>query len=403
MTVSALAGLGFALSSTWVHYRILRDPFYSSFCDVTSTFSCTEAYTSRYGAVAGVPVALIGALFFALVLALIALCQRDATSRRNLGGYVFVLATLGLATVLYFAYVSFFVLQAICVLCVGTYLAVIGLFLASGAATGYPMSSLPNRASHDLRTLIRTPAALSVVMVFIAAAVLAIMLFPTEPVSASAGTPPAAASAGTTPGAPAAPPAQAAGSPMQELEKFLAESPRAPIVVPTGGAAVTIVKFNDYQCPPCALTFREYKPILAKLQQQHPGKITFLTRDFPLDKECNSADVGHASACEAAVAVRLAREKGRADAMEEWLFANQPSLTPDKVKEGLKTIANVSDFDARYPTTLQLVKGEIAQGHQLGVRGTPTFFMNGIKLPTLRPDFFEAAVLWELRRVSAAK
>ena len=47
LAVAALAGLGFAVSSSWVHYRILRDPLYSSVCDVNATFSCTEAYTSR--------------------------------------------------------------------------------------------------------------------------------------------------------------------------------------------------------------------------------------------------------------------------------------------------------------------------------------------------------------------
>src|SRR3546814_8123599 len=66
LTVAALAGLGFATASTWVHYRILHNPLYSSFCDVSATFSCTEAYTSRYGSFAGVPVALIGMLYFSL-------------------------------------------------------------------------------------------------------------------------------------------------------------------------------------------------------------------------------------------------------------------------------------------------------------------------------------------------
>ena len=78
LTIAALAGLGFAAASTWVHYRILRDPLYSSICDVNATFSCTEAYTSRYGSIGGVPVALIGVLYFAFVLVLIALCSRSA-------------------------------------------------------------------------------------------------------------------------------------------------------------------------------------------------------------------------------------------------------------------------------------------------------------------------------------
>ena len=72
------SALGFRRASTWVHYQILHDPFYSSVCDVNATFSCTEAYTSRFGSIGGVPVALIGVLYFAFVLALIALCRRSA-------------------------------------------------------------------------------------------------------------------------------------------------------------------------------------------------------------------------------------------------------------------------------------------------------------------------------------
>jgi protein-disulfide isomerase len=153
----------------------------------------------------------------------------------------------------------------------------------------------------------------------------------------------------------------------------------------------------------------EYKPILAKLQAQYPGKIAFVTRDFPLDPECNPMGGAHQASCEAAVAVRLAREKGKAEAMEEFLFANQERLTRDLVKSGLQSVAGVTNFDERYAGTLELVKGDINQGVNLKsngqplVTGTPTFFMNGLKLPNLRGEFFESAVLWELRRVGSTK
>ncbi len=402
-TIAALVGLGFAVASTWVHYRILNDPLYSSVCDVNATFSCTEAYTSRFGSIGGVPVALIGVLYFAFVLILVALCSRSASARQNLAGYVFATATLGLAGVLYLAYASFFVLKTVCLLCVGTYAAIIALFLIAGAAAKYPMTTLAARASNDMRTLFRTPAALTTALAFVGAAVVAVVLFPGDSISASSGlaaAPPADLQATAQPAAqPAAPPPPQ--NQIQQLEQYLAAQPRVPIVVGGSGAVVTIIKFNDYQCPPCGQTFREYKPILAKLQQQHPGKIAFVTRDFPLDPECNSLGGGHQAACEAAVAVRLAREKGRADAMEDWLFANQATLTTDSVKKGVSTVVGVTDFDARYQKTLELVRGDIGQGLQLGVKGTPTFFMNGIRLPNLRGEFFEAAVQWELRRVAA--
>jgi protein-disulfide isomerase len=37
-------------------------------------------------------------------------------------------------------------------------------------------------------------------------------------------------------------------------------------------------------------------------------------------------------------------------------------------------------------------------GGQLDVRGTPTFFMNGLRLPGLRAEFFDAAIQWEQKR-----
>jgi protein-disulfide isomerase len=197
----------------------------------------------------------------------------------------------------------------------------------------------------------------------------------------------------------------ASAAQIQQLEAWLAQQPRVPVVAPSDGAAVVILKFNDYQCPGCGQTFRDYKPVLAKWAKQAPGKVKFITRDYPLERQCNQF-VGrdlHLGACEAAVAVRLAREKGKADAMEEWLYANQPAMNPDTVKKAAASVGGVTDFDARFASTLELVKADVAQGAQLKIGGTPTFFMNGMQLPGLRGEFFDAAIAWELRRVSGGK
>jgi uncharacterized membrane protein len=388
----SVLGLAASSASTWVHYRLLRDPAYVSACDVASSVSCSQAYTSAYGSVGGVPVALIGTLFFAFLVGLVLLCARSTTARANLPGYVFVSSTLALAVVLYLGYASWFVLGTLCLLCAATYVAVIGLFFTSGAAAKEPMSTLPTRAARDVKALTRTPAALSAAVGFAAVAVAAILLFPGEPVSAAAGQ-------GSASEPQAAAPA-AAASQVQQFEAWLAEQPRVPVMVPTDGAAVVIVKFNDYQCPPCRQTYLEYKPILAKWEKQAPGKVKFVTKDFALETECNAAVQSdmHAASCEAAVAVRLAREKGKAEAMEEWLFANQPSLTPASVRQAARDVGGVADMDARYAATLGLVRGDTQQGAQLKVTGTPTFFMNGIRLPGLRPEFFDLAIAWELKR-----
>ena len=392
----AVLGFGAAAASTWVHYQLLNDPAYASVCDVNATLNCTEAYTSRYGAFAGVPVALLGLWFFAGVLALIALCSSSPTASRNLPGYIFLSSTIGLAVVLYLAYASYVVLHVVCLLCAGTYLAVIGLFLLSGSATQYPMTSLPMRIIDDLKILIRTPGALAAAVVFIAAAAVSIVVFPEQSVSAESGS-------GET--AQVASPTQTlTPQQIQQFEVYLAKQPRVPVIAPSDGAAIVILKFNDYQCPGCGQTYRDYKPVLAKWAKQAPGKVKFTAKDFPLERECNNL-VGqdlHLGACEAAVAVRLAREKGRGEAMEEWLYSNQPAMNPDTVKKAAATVGGVTDFDARYQATLALVKADIAQGGQLKVGSTPSFFMNGMPLPGLRAEYFDLAIAWELKRVQAS-
>ncbi len=328
LTAFATLGLAAASASTWVHYKILNDPTYASFCDVNSTLNCTDAYTSRFGAFGGVPVALFGLLFFAGVLGLIALCSPSKAAAANLPGYVFAASTLGLAVVLYLAYASYFVLGVVCLLCVGTYVAVIGLFLISGAATKVPLTSLPMRIIDDLKLLVRTPSALSAAVVFVAAAAGAIAVFPEQPVTAAAGSSEETQAAGR---------ADRVGRAASAARAMARRSNRAcPVMAPSDGAAIVILKFNDYQCPGCGQTYRDYKPVLAKWAKQSPGKVKFITKDYPLERQCNAvrrtgpapvAPVKRRSPCDS----RARRARPRR--WKSGCIANQPAMNPDTVKK----------------------------------------------------------------------
>src|SRR5206468_12095315 len=65
----AVLGLVTSSAAAYVHYHLLFDPHYASFCDVNGTFNCSQVYLSRYGTAFGVPVALVGAIWFALATA----------------------------------------------------------------------------------------------------------------------------------------------------------------------------------------------------------------------------------------------------------------------------------------------------------------------------------------------
>jgi uncharacterized membrane protein/protein-disulfide isomerase len=389
--VCALAGLAASGAAVYVHYHILFDPRYTSFCDVNATVSCTQVYMSRFSTVRGIPVAVFGAIWFAgaSLLTVTGMTARG-TVRESVPGYLFAASTLALAVVLYFEYVSFVVLKAVCLLCLVMAAAVVGLFFLSGATTPFPMTSLPRRAVRDLRTLVSTPLAIVVAVLFLGGAASALAFFPREgavtPETGSAGAPPPPAPAPTA-------------SQQSEFERFMATTPRVPIVVPPEGAKVLIVKFNDFQCPPCRNSHLAYKPILAKYAMEHPGEVRYVLKDYPLDAECNAnvASTIHPSACAAAVAVRLARTHNREEAMIEWIFANQPALTVELVKQAARDVGQVTDFDAKYATTIVAVKSDIALGKQLGVMATPTFFINGLKIDGALPvQYFQQAIEYEL-------
>ena len=158
--VLALCGLAASLTSLYVHYQMLVEPGYVSFCDVNQTVSCQQAYLSRYGSAWGVPVALYGAIWFAFVLVLAFVGAVGPESvRESMPAYLFATATVGLAVTLYMAYAAFFVLKAVCVLCLATYAAVIGLFIVSGLSKSMPpMTTLPRRVFADVRALVARPA-----------------------------------------------------------------------------------------------------------------------------------------------------------------------------------------------------------------------------------------------------
>ena len=65
--VLTVLGLLASLTSTYVHYRLLTETEYLSFCDVSSTVNCTTVYLSRFGSLGGVPVALIGTIWIGMV------------------------------------------------------------------------------------------------------------------------------------------------------------------------------------------------------------------------------------------------------------------------------------------------------------------------------------------------
>ncbi len=392
--VLAAVALATSVSSLYVHYQLINDPSYTSFCDVSETVSCEAVLQSRYATMFGVPVAAGGAIWSALVLLLAwrGMGSRAQETASAAAGYVFLLATIGLSAVLYLGYASFVVLQKACPLCLAMYASVIGIFIVSGAAASVSLATLPGRVGRDIAGMMRSPVAATMAAIWILGSISLVAFFPRGQV----------VSAGEALVAPAAPTDSLQGEELTQFNTWLDAQPHAELPVPNEGAKVLVVKFNDFQCPACRQAYLEYKWVVDKYRKIAPDTVKFVNVDFPLEAECGVANL-HPSACEAAAAVRMARAKNRGDEMEEWLFSNQATLTPDAVKAAVRDVAQVTDFDAQYPKLLELIRAESKMGQTLGIQGTPTFYINGIKInATLRPIYFDAAIAHELEKASGS-
>jgi uncharacterized membrane protein/protein-disulfide isomerase len=385
LVVFALVGLGASAAATYVHYNLIQNPDYSSFCDINATVSCKQAYLSRFGSVAGVPVAVGGIIFFTWILLMLWGSRGKSAIRDSAPAYIFAGSTLALAVVLYLAYASFFILKEVCPLCVATYIAVIGVFIISGGASSVPMSSLPKHALRDMRLLVATPLAIVIALLFVGGTAWGVSAFPREverPVMVQA---------------PPVTEQQRA-----ELEQWWNVQPVVSnFPIANNGAKVLIVEFADFQCGACKTQYLNTQPILDKYKGR-PNDVRFELHHWPISSLCNPTvpSAVHPASCDAAAGYEMAKAKGTADVLKDWFFVNQERLTPSIVRSAIVDVGKVTDFDAQFPKVIQQVRTDVSIGSAIGVSSTPSFFINGRRIPGggVAAQYFEALIELELKR-----
>ena len=398
----ATVGLIAAASSTYMHFQLANDPFYTSFCDVNASVSCTQLYQGPYGSVGGIPVALGGVFWFGVVLLLtLAYVKSPAASRQNAALYLRVWSVIGLSVTGYMAYVSFFILGTFCILCGIVYVTVVGIFFLADSEVTAPLRTLPIAASRDLGFLVRRPAGLLLTLVFVGSLTGIALTFPEPQAGLNLPEPLESVTENVPPAARPEP----TEDQRSEFERFWTGQPRVELDIATGEAPVVVVKFNDFQCPACANTHFAYEPVFQKYASSHPGSVRLVMLDFPLDPACNDQTPNgqHGAACEAAVAARLAREVGEDEAalMQQWLYRNQQTMSADTIAVALAEVAGVGvdHLASRFDEVIPEVRADIAVGSELPVQATPTYIINGVVLRGgLTPQLFDQAISLELER-----
>jgi protein-disulfide isomerase len=133
-------------------------------------------------------------------------------------------------------------------------------------------------------------------------------------------------------------------------------------------APVTIVEFSDYQCPFCSRAEETVK----KVMEAYPGKIRVFFRDYPLPF--------HQQAQKAHEAAQCAGDQNKYWEMHEKLFANQQALQVPQLKEHAKGLGlDAGKFDKCLDSgdKAKMVQDAKKAGDEVGVNGTPAFFING--------------------------
>ncbi len=142
-------------------------------------------------------------------------------------------------------------------------------------------------------------------------------------------------------------------------------------------AAIQIVEFADFECPHCRRLWESLEGYLESTDAK--VRITFV--HFPLDPVCNDGIAPvHPHACAAAQAAECANRQGAFWAYGSRLFANQRSLERDDLVGYARELGlDVSAFESCLddPTMTDKVRADAAMGMEIGITATPTFFVNG--------------------------
>lgn len=176
---------------------------------------------------------------------------------------------------------------------------------------------------------------------------------------------------------------------------LLLEEPRVKVDATGPGrgpesAKVTIVEFSDFECPYCS----KAEDSVTQVMEKYAGKVRLVFRHFPLTFHANAPKAAEASMC--------ANEQGKFWEMHKQLFANQKALTVSDLKAHAQAVGlDKAKFDECLDNgkMKSLVEADTKAGGEVGVTGTPAFFINGKMLSGAQPaSEFEKIIDAELKK-----
>ena len=137
-------------------------------------------------------------------------------------------------------------------------------------------------------------------------------------------------------------------------------------------APVTIAIFDDYQCPYCY----RLEPLMEKITNRFAKEVKLVIKHYPLTNI-------HKHAFSAAVASLAAHRQGKFWEFHKAVFKHYKDMNEAKIDEAATAVGlDMERFqkDRKDKALQDMVLADMNNGRQVGVKGTPTIFINGIQM-----------------------
>jgi len=135
-------------------------------------------------------------------------------------------------------------------------------------------------------------------------------------------------------------------------------------------------------------------PLLEQVLEKYPDDVKIVFKNFPLRN--------HKFAMKAATAALAAESQGKFWEFHDLLFKNYNKLNDQKISEiALELRLDQTKFNTKMkdPMITAMIRQDVREGAQAGVRGTPTVFINGRLLKKRSLQGFQAAIDKELQKL----
>lgn len=149
-------------------------------------------------------------------------------------------------------------------------------------------------------------------------------------------------------------------------------------------ALVTVTEYGDFQCPACK---GAHTLINKPLVEQYGSRIRFAFKHFPLRAI-------HPYALEAAEAAECAADQGKFWEFVDLAYEEQENLSSSKLRDWANILGlDEALFDRCVRSNIKedTILADYKEGEASGTEGTPTYFVNGTKVPS-SVDAISAAI-----------